>query len=253
MRLNIHSALVLIAVLPVACRPRTLSQKPQAEEQSIQRSGELSAENVEEAIRTWDQRTGEEPLKCIEWTPIPDSPGMVLARCDSIPSWEGFFAVYGVRGGRVEWQASCDHEPEDQFVRKVRAITLKGFQGPIIEVYGETHCGNGSLCLYALRGRALTRIFKTRAVDENDSDSLVLEHAVLSPEYRDVNADGYDDIVLSGVLRGEGWVDSGSGIDDKEANLSSATPCREEFWWDPDQSVYVENENYRVGFIGGWK
>lgn len=253
MRLSLGSALALLPLVGAACGPRLVTQSPEIEKSSIRDTSVHPSGDLEQAIRAWARHPGEDPPKLIELSPVPGSPEVVLARCDVIPGWDGFFAVYGTRSGRVEWEATCDSEPDGQFIRQVRAITLKGFAGPVIEVYDETHCGNGSLHLYVVRGRALVHLFATRAVDDNDSDSQVLENGILSTEYRDLDGDGYDDIILSGVLRGEGWPDAGSGADDKEADLSPATPCREEFRWDSARAKYVENESQRVGFIGGWR
>ncbi|MCC6741168.1 MAG: hypothetical protein IT452_19160 [Planctomycetia bacterium] len=253
MRLSLFSALALVPLFSAACGPRLATQSSEGEQPSIRDTRMLPSVELQQAIRAWAQRAGEDPLKLIELTPVPGAPDVVLARCDVIPGWDGFFAVYGIRGGRVEWQARCDREPDGAFIRQVRAITLKGFVDPVIEVYDETHCGNGSLRLYLLRGRTLAQLFATRAVDDNDSDSLVLENGVLFSEYRDLDGNGHDDVILSGVLRGEGWAAAGSGADDKNADLSSATPCREEFRWDSAQGKYVQNERHRAGFVGGWK
>ena len=169
------------------------------------------------AVRDWHRRLDPEPLVRVEITPIAEHPGLFAARCDFESDWWGFFGVYHLTDGRVDWQAGTTDEPDEQSIHRVRTLRLPNVGGPVIEVLGKTHRGNGYLYLYELRGRQLSLLLKTRAVDFHVSDGETFRDGHLAPEYRDVNGDGEIDLVLSGELEA----------------------------WDEDREIVIESHPYR--------
>jgi hypothetical protein len=174
------------------------------------------------ALRAWHDRMDSEPLVRVEITPVSADPDLFAALCDVELDWWGYFGVYHLTDGRVDWQAEAADQPDEQSIHRIRTLRLPNVAGPVIEVLGKTHLGNGSLYLYELRGRRLSLLLKTKAVDFN-ADVEKFRDGVLHVEYRDENGDGADDVVLSGVI--EEWAE-------QEDVLVGSHPCRYVFLWD---------------------
>lgn len=175
------------------------------------------------AVREWQQRLDSEPLVRVEITPVWGQPDLVAARCDVESDRWGFFGVYHLTNGRVDWQAQADDVPGEQSIYRVRTLRLPGFAGPLIEVLGQTHAGNGSLYLYELRDRRLLLLLRTRAVDRHWADGETFRNGHLEPEYRDVDGDGEIDVVLSGEI--EAW-------DEDLEIVTESHPYRHVALWD---------------------
>lgn len=173
----------------------------------------------------------------METSPIPGRPDLVLAICDYELNWCGFFGVYCVSGGRVRWQARVPKDISEQSVHRVRALLLRGFRNPIIEVFGQTHMGNGNIYLFELRDRELILLFQTRAVDFH-REKFTFQDGTLSPKYSDLNGDGYADLVLEGIV--EEWGDEPAAVIHRE-------PLRQVFIWDARLKQFCEDVSSRVG------
>lgn len=126
--------------------------------------------------------------------------------------WWEEIKVGMLKDGEIKW-IKIEKPPHEQSILSVRFIDLKGFAHPILEIYGSTHMGNGSLHLYEVKDDQLLQIFETVAVDsynENKWDSenyqkygygtcgQVYEGGKLFVTYPDINNDGMSDIVLEG-------------------------------------------------------
>ena len=195
-------------------------------------------ESVENAIRaSYDQ-----PLKRLEATAVPDSEDLFIAICDWEDHWWGEFICVKVEDGKITRKAKFENEddaPDEQSVLSARPFRDSGFENPLVEVFGQTHMGNGSLYLYELRGDTLHLLLKTRAVDSHD-DGAVIRGGALSAEYRDLDGDGHTDVRLSGVIERTGDdSDDGAG-----AGGGMPPPATEEvekvFVWDKAAGRYVE-------------
>ncbi|MBI4618263.1 MAG: hypothetical protein HY720_31985 [Planctomycetes bacterium] len=157
----------------------------------------------------------------IEIYPLEGVSSVYLAIVEWAVDWGGTFDCFGVKDGTVEWVAGEDlhgHEPiTEQSILSVRGIVVPGLEDPVVEVYGQTHMGNGALHVFVLRGRTLHLLGETRAVDGHD-DGATFHGGVLRAEYEDFNEDGAIDIVLLGIVDSMGGPE-GTGI-------VRSTPCR---------------------------
>ena len=190
------------------------------------------------AIRAWHLRTEPEPLPHVKPCRIGHDSNLVAAICDYQLEWVGFFGVYHLTDGRVDWQAQTDHEPSEQAIHSLRVLELPGHRHPLLEVYGITHMGNGALYLYELRGARLILLLETRALDFN-ANPVQFKDGTLEPDYRDLNGDGVADLTLTGVLEDRG---------EKEDTFVSSRPCRRVFLWHREQGNFIEDAALRVGF-----
>ncbi|MEK7468828.1 MAG: hypothetical protein AAB074_15740 [Planctomycetota bacterium] len=242
---------VAIALLLAGCR-RLSSRKsadeagisPRLEDPEGDDSGRFNA-----AIAAWNLKHESAELRAITSVPVAGHPDLLGAICDYEGQWWGFMTVYGVEEDAIVWQAECENQPGEQSVREMRALALHGIPNPVFEVFGQTHMGNGGLYLYELRGRKLVLLLETRAVDDHD-DRYTYKGGLLSPCYRDIDLDGYDDLDLTGTVVDKGE-DDGDTIEGEEGIIRrdpvSEFPCRKVFFWDQDLGHFVENPDYRTG------
>ncbi len=213
----------------------------------------FDSESVHSAVAAWhvkqdglstlDQET-ENNLQTITVFPVPDHPELCLAICDYQREWWGFFGVYGLEDGKIVWQAECSDRPTEQSIRWMRGLKINGFAHPIIEVYGQTHMGNGSLYLYELVNQKLVKILQTRAVDCHLSgDGQTFKCGRLLSRYSDLNADGVADLLLTGEIEQH-------GTDDDKANeyvVLSTFLCQKAFLWNSASHRYEEDLSRRIG------
>src|SRR5262245_28355230 len=190
------------------------------------------------AIRSWNRRSEPEPLSRVEAMPFPGQPDFLVAICDYQEDWSGFFGIYHLTDGAVDWEASAEVIPGEQSIYKLRVLNLPGFSRPIIEVFGRTHMGNGSLYLYELREQRLVLLLQTKAVDFN-ANPLQFHNGCLEPTYRDLDADGSPDLILTGTI--EDWGETGD-------TLLHSHPCRRVFLWNGPLGQFVEDSAREEGF-----
>ena len=138
-------------------------------------------------------------------------------------------------------------------ILSARFIDLEGFSDPVVEVYGLTHAGHGSLCIYEIQNDRLNLLFRTVAVDYNpdtrwapdnfkkygyETCGEIFAGGKLTSEYRDINKDGNLDLVLSGeqeiICESD---DRSNGI--HELKLASI-PVKKIFLWDNDAHLWGE-------------
>jgi hypothetical protein len=190
------------------------------------------------AIQAWHLQTDPEPLPHVKSCGIGTDSLLVAAICESQRGWSGFFGVYHLTDGRVDWQAYAEHEPIEHSIHSLRVLDLPDRRCPVLEVCGITHMGNGALYLYELRKNRLTLLLKTPAVDFNP-DPEQFKEGMLGAAYRDVNGDGFADVTLTGVI--EEW-------DEKGNSLVDSRQCRKVFLWNSNQGRFIEDLARRLGF-----
>ena len=148
--------------------------------------------------------------------------------------WWGFFGLYKYKVDSIVWAAQIADAPEEQSVDSVRGVALKQMSGPVVEVFGQTRMGNGSLYLYVLQGRDLKLLLKTRAVDYHKNFDL-FRGGKLKVNYKDVNGDGSTDVILTGVVNY--FDDDGPN---PEMVIGSKT-CKKVFVWDEKHNVFLKD------------
>lgn len=191
-----------------------------------------------EAVARWHALRDETQLQHIAVSAVAGDPSVVVAVCEWDPSWWGTFGCFGFVDGQIAWQATAAEEPTEQSILSVRGFTHPEFAGPLIEVLGITHVGNGSLYLYVLEGRRLRLLMKTRAVDCHwGGDGLVFRDKALRIDYRDVSGDGRMDVVLTGTI------DMLTG----DERVSISWPCAKVFVQQAS-GAFVEDVSRRLGF-----
>ena len=164
-------------------------------------------------------------------------------------------------GARIRW-FSIDHPPTEQSILKARFLTLKGFDAPIFEVYGQTHVGNGALYLYEIfdeHARLLlevpgvvdsyngfpTRIENFKRYGYYGCGELYREGA-LESNYRDINNDGVDDLIMHGtqdVICEQVSGDEARGEMELHPLLVESSPQAFFFIWDPSTKEYRTGKN----------
>jgi hypothetical protein len=136
-------------------------------------------------------------------------PNLFIAILQEDPDWWETLNVVNYKDGKIRWKAQFDSLPGEQSIRSARQITLKGITNPLIEVYGQTHNGNGFFYLYELNGKTAKLLLMTRAVDESSDGAVEINHQYydrifknghLKPTYKDFNQDGISDVKLTGTI-----------------------------------------------------
>jgi hypothetical protein len=202
---------------------------------------DLQRDRVEVAIRQWNLTLDPEPLSRVEVISIPGSSLLCAAIIDYLREWSGTFGVYHVSDGVVDWQAGVKEEPVEQSIHRIRCFKWRALQGPVIEVLGITHMGNGYLYLYELRGRQLELLLRTPAVDFNANPDR-FRNGVLEITYDSSRSSLLPDVVLAGAIE---------VLAEQEEKVLRSFPCQRRFSWDPSLRQYREELSQRVGFLEG--
>lgn len=203
---------------------------------------ELHRDRAEAAIRVWNLALEPESLSRVEIVPIPGHAEFCAAILDYLREWSGTFGVYHLLGGAVDWQAHPQEEPIEQSIHRIRCFSWPGFRGPVVEVLGITHMGNGSVYLYELRERRLELLLRATAVDFNANPDR-FRNGVLEITYESARPPSPPDVLLTGVRE--------ELAEQEERNLRSV-PCRRRFSWDSSSRHYREVMSERVGFPEGY-
>lgn len=124
-------------------------------------------------------------------------------------------------------------------------------QGDFVTVYSASHMGNGTLELIRmdeLSNREVGSVpdYELYAVDNHYEDmvtenepviSKVFENGILTPEYKDVNADGNTDVVLSGVV-----LEYEYDVEADTHNLKSASEVCQIYEFTPETKTFTLQE-----------
>jgi len=99
-------------------------------------------------------------------------------------NWWGEFVVFEYDDDKIQWVATVDQMPTEQSILAIKPATLPGFDGPMLEVFGQTHMGHGNFYLYHfdIDNRKLELKLKTFAVD-NHQDGTLIRGGKLTPVY----------------------------------------------------------------------
>lgn len=134
------------------------------------------------------------------------------------------------------------------WVEDVKQIDLNIAENPFIQAYQTTYHGNGVFAIYeAYHNGGLICVLAVHGYDYH-GDSMTFKNGRVNPEYRDVNGDGYTDVVITAEI--EHW-----GDDD---NMIEVTPMRRVFVWRQNgnsdlsfthDGFYEELMEGRVGII----
>lgn len=140
------------------------------------------------------------------------NPSLFAAKIVEEKDWFEQLVVGNWDGRNIEW-IRLDGVLEARAIRSTKFVHLKGFDGPILEVYDQGHRGYGDIYLYEIDGNNAHKIFEAPAVDvvndaiwseENYTKygyyicGQSYESGQLWATYNDVNDDGIDDLHLSG-------------------------------------------------------
>lgn len=187
-----------------------------------------------------------------------------IIRYDWERGWWGRWGVFGVTHGiDIRWVASIDakdsvanqwggHEPGGQSIYSIRAIWLEGQPNPIVEIIDTTHMGHGSIYLYELDAvkHTLRLLLTTKVMDRHEDNDLIDGGGVLDISYRDINRDGYTDVMFTGSA-----TCSIEGIEYNENGEASATwgpdhqiALRKTYLWSTDNDLFVTDRTTWLWF-----
>lgn len=175
-----------------------------------------------------------------------------LAEVEWEKDWWEELNVGRLTDEKIEW-ISINKPPGEQAILSAKFIDLKGFNNPLVEVYGLTHAGHGSLYIYEIQNHVVKLLFEIKAVDfnpdtrwapdnfkkyEHGTCGEIFSDGKLVSEYKDVNNDGMADIILSGKQEIICESDDTYEIDNnfKPAGI----PINKIFLWDKIERTWVE-------------
>jgi hypothetical protein len=164
----------------------------------------------------WDSLNEEERalVQDIEIKRYFYNPSLFLAIIKREKDWQEELKVGIWEDEKIRW-LTIKNSPTEQSILSTRFLRLVGFKNPALEVYGQTHMGNGDLYLYEINVDGLALLLNIPAVDfqseiawhpDNYSRYGYMgcgqsyEGGKLAANYRDVNDNGTVDIVLSGKI-----------------------------------------------------
>lgn len=144
----------------------------------------------------------------------------ILAYESDDKNWSEWVGLGFVKVNKIEWLDDYDLNSQlANGILSARFVKLAGFPESVLEVFDTTHMGNGSIHLYSLNQntRQIRPIFEACAVDnyhdhiwnpdgypELGGDwkgdcSVYYKNGRLQSQYKDVNNDGVDDVILTGT------------------------------------------------------
>ncbi len=181
----------------------------------------------------------------VEGVRVPTDRGVVYAiRYDWERGWWGDWAVLGMDDSRVTWQAEivfdrlveidrAEYVPQAQSIYSVRALLLEGQSNPIVEVIDITHMGHGRIFLYILDSEKLYPVLASNVLDRHVDRTLIQDGGVLKREYKDLNADGFTDVRLSG---------KGTVYPDDDDKASQTIELEKVYYWSPRDNHFVTDQ-----------
>lgn len=188
--------------------------------------------------------------KDIQLIPCKCDPDLFIALLITEPHWWEEIKIVKFKKGRIVWTAKFDTVPSSQAILSARQISLKGIPYPLFEVFDHTHQGNGYYYLYELRGKRAVEVAQTRAVDWSmdgsvDFDhhpdcSIIFKNDTLTPIYKDINNDGYTDIILKGTIQivAADW-----------KTILKQYPAQKVFIYNKREKRFTEDLKKRKGFL----
>jgi hypothetical protein len=140
--------------------------------------------------------------------------GLVIAIEIIEENWWENLHIGKIENNQITW-LEIIKLPTAQSIRSARFVNLKGFKEPLIEIYDQTHQGNGAIYLYQVSGEKVSLLAESKAVDLHldyrfNANNFakqgyfncgqVFEAGQLTSNYQEVDQDGFADLVLTGTL-----------------------------------------------------
>ena len=200
---------------------------------------------IDRALTVYLELHGDDAIVYTEVCHIPrarernSNEDIYIVRYDWQSDWWGSWVVFGkTDGGAGNWIATIDgegsvtnnwggNEPGGQSIYAIRALWLEGQHNPFVEIIDNTHMGHGSIYLYELdiHKQSLRLVLTTEIMDRHQNNDLIDDGGVLKISYRDINSDGYTDVMFTGSA-----TCNIKGIEYDENGEASAT-------WGPDHQI----------------
>lgn len=184
-------------------------------------------------------------------------PSLFLVTVVTEKDWWEWIGVGRYRNGKINL-LTIGEEPAEQSILQAKFLRLKGFNNPILEVYGQTHVGHGAFYLYEVENDEAELILESRAAVDMNSDARwapdnfekygytecgeIFKDGKLKSSYKDMNGDRFADVVLSGteetVCEARVGDEKGEWISDDEKMAESEV--RKVFLWDKEKGKFFE-------------
>lgn len=197
-----------------------------------------------------------EILENVEIKYNPTDKNYFLAQIEWAKDWVEELKVGRLQDEKIEW-LDLKNPPEEQSILSAKFLKLKGFSNPIIEVYGMTHAGHGSLYFYEIKDNTLNLLFKTVAVDSNpdtrwapdnyqkygySTRGEIFASDKLVSEYKDMNKDGVSDLILSGTKKI--ICEEDKSLNHTYEIQAGNVPIKKFFLWNQNKHAWIETVNY---------
>ena len=217
-------------------------------------SESIAAYSLENMIKDQIIIEQNEQLEDIELVYSQDK-NYILAQVEWGNDWWEEIKVGRIKNKNINW-LRINNLPSEQAILSGRFVNLKNFVNPVVEIYGLTHVGHGFLYIYEIKNDELNLLFKIVAVDYNPDirwapDNFekygygncgeIFSGGKLLNEYKDVNKDGFLDIILSGTQ--EIFCENGGGSGEIYELKVSSIPVEKFFLWNDDEHVW-NNDAY---------
>ncbi len=179
-----------------------------------------------------------------------EDPSLFWTIVENEKDWWEELKIGRVIDGKVAWLL-MDKAPEEQSIYRADFVQLAGTSSSFLQVYGESHMGNGSFYLYKIDGDTVKQVLKTAALDLNQENassegdptmacSSLLKDGTLQPDYEDWNGDGFDDLVLRGTQMTFCSPSGGSLADVMSSSPDETHLIQKSFAWDAVTESFVQ-------------
>jgi hypothetical protein len=111
--------------------------------------------------------------------------------------WESLWVIKYQPNKKIDTLRFSD-KVDEQSIYSFRELQIQGITHPCLEIFGQTHQGNGFYYLFEIKESIVQLIALTRAVDFNDGPPGPIKNHRLKVQYIDQNGDNIADIRLTG-------------------------------------------------------
>lgn len=185
----------VLALTGLSCGPAQIPARTSARA-AARAVGSVTAADAEDYLRSHNPE-----LKELHASPVDGFADRFVSIRGTVPSWWGTFACLRADGAAfIAATGVGDDMPTEQSILSVRGLRHSELRGPLVEVFGQTHMGNGNCYLYEWEGDRLRCLLSTWAVDRHTGDASVIRGGRLDVRYEDANGDGDVDVMLAGTI-----------------------------------------------------